>query len=224
MPAAVIFDAAGTLLHLREPVGETYARIAADHGVALSGPRIADAFARIFRAAPPMAFPGEPPSRTPALERAWWRARVRETFRATDATAHFADFDRFFAVLYDAFSDPTSWRLAEGAHDCLAQLRARGLRVGVLSNFDHRLPELLDFHGIAPFLDFCFRPGVSGFAKPAPEAFESVLSHLDLPPGSAVYVGDDVGEDGGAAARAGIRAIDVTTLATLADLPQRMND
>jgi hypothetical protein len=32
-PAVVSFDAAGTLIHLAEPVGVTYARVAAEHGV-----------------------------------------------------------------------------------------------------------------------------------------------------------------------------------------------
>ena len=32
----MLFDAAGTLIELREPVGETYARVARAHGVALS--------------------------------------------------------------------------------------------------------------------------------------------------------------------------------------------
>jgi len=55
---AVTFDAAGTLIAPREPVGATYARIAAAHGIAADAATTAAAFRRAFAAAPPMAFPG----------------------------------------------------------------------------------------------------------------------------------------------------------------------
>ena len=47
---AVCFDAAGTLLHLAEPVARTYARIAQAHGVAIDAPTIARRFPEAFAA------------------------------------------------------------------------------------------------------------------------------------------------------------------------------
>ena len=54
---AVLFDAVGTLIELREPVGETYARMARPFGVALPAWRVDDAFRRILKRAPPLVFP-----------------------------------------------------------------------------------------------------------------------------------------------------------------------
>ena len=107
---AVLFDAVGTILRLREPVGETYARFAEGHGVVLPAWRLEDGFRRILRGAPPMVFAEEPEASLPAAERAWWRARVRETFKATDQTARFADFDAFFDAVFAHYASASAWQ------------------------------------------------------------------------------------------------------------------
>ena len=53
----MLFDAAGTLIALREPAGETYARSARRLGIRASAQRLDDALARSLRRAPPMLFP-----------------------------------------------------------------------------------------------------------------------------------------------------------------------
>ncbi len=78
----MLFDAAGTLIELREPVGETYARVAREFDVELSARRLDEAFRHAFRAAPAMAFPGETPERIRELERNWWLAVVRRTIQS----------------------------------------------------------------------------------------------------------------------------------------------
>ena len=44
---AVLFDAAGTLIHVRAPVGVTYARLARAHGVTASAERICGVLGRV---------------------------------------------------------------------------------------------------------------------------------------------------------------------------------
>jgi len=161
--AAVLLDAAGTLIRTREPVGETYSRIAREHGVAIPAWRLDEAFARVLRSAPPM-----PPGPDDA-ERAWWRDVVRATFRAADQMQRFADFEACFAALYDHFARPDAWR-----------------------------------------------------AKPDPAFFARACAHLGVAPAAAVAVGDDPIDDLAAAQRAGLTAIDVATLASLAALPARI--
>lgn len=212
--AAVLLDAAGTLIRTREPVGETYARIAREHGVAIPAWRLDEAFARVLRSAPPM-----PPGPDDA-ERAWWRDVVRATFRAADQMQRFADFEACFAALYDHFARPDAWRAAEGAQAALAELRAAGRRVAVASNFDHRLPAILA--GLALVPDRVWLPRDAGVAKPDPAFFARACAHLGVAPAAAVAVGDDPIDDLVAARRAGLTAIDVATLASLAALPARI--
>lgn len=219
-PRAVLFDAAGTLVELREPVGAVYARAARAHGVALPAWRLDDAFRRAHRRMPPMTFPGEPPERVRALERDWWRRLVRSTFLAADSTVRFADFDAFFAGLWSHYAGVHAWRLRTGAAQALRALRGAGVAAGVASNFDHRLPDLLEALGVASLLDVVWLPGRCGVAKPDPAFFAGALAVLGVAAPEAVYVGDDPRDDLEAARAAGLAAIDVRSLATLAALPE----
>jgi putative hydrolase of the HAD superfamily len=221
---AVLFDAAGTLIALRAPVGETYARVARAHGVEISAWRLGEAFARILRQAPPLMATGGSDAEILAGERAWWRQVVRGTFRAADSAAaeRFADFDACFASLWDLYARADSWCPAQGAHTALRALRARGVTTGVVSNFDHRLPPILDGLGLTPLLDTIVLPSDAGAAKPDPAIFRIALERLGVAAADAVFVGDDPEEDLAAARRCGLRAIDVGQLATLAELPARL--
>jgi len=71
---AVFFDAAGTLIHLAEPVGETYSKVAARHGFALDPTATEKAFRSKWKAMPPLGSPlGAEADRT---EKNWWRTLV----------------------------------------------------------------------------------------------------------------------------------------------------
>ena len=214
---AVLLDAAGTLIHLREPVGESYARVAREHGVDVPGWRVDDAFRRVLRAAPPMLAADDD------RERAWWRDIVRATFRAADQMQHFADFDACFAALFGHFARSDAWRVADDAPAALETLRRAGRRVAVASNFDHRLPALLAGLGLARDLDLVWLPRDAGVAKPDPRFFLAACERLEVAPAEAVAVGDDPELDLETARRAGLRAIDVASLASLGALPAQID-
>ena len=217
MIRAVLFDAVGTLVHLREPVGETYARFAREAGVRIAPAQLQRTFVRVLRSMPPMAFPGDSSAETQAAERDWWRTVVRSVFDAEGAQP-FTDFESFFDRLFAHYSGAGAWRCADHAVDTLAALRARGLRTGLVSNFDHRLPALLDSLGLAPWLDTVVLPADAGAAKPDPRIFALALSRLGVRAGEALYVGDDAEDDVGGATRAGLQAVDVGTLPDLCAL------
>ncbi|MEE2677487.1 MAG: HAD-IA family hydrolase [Myxococcota bacterium] len=223
MIRAVLFDAAGTLIETREPVGETYARYGARYGLTISAWRIGEAFRRVFEAAPPAVFPGLAAAARRERECAWWRERVRETFRAADSSQRATDFDALFAALWQHFAAPEAWRLRAGAQEALVQLRAEGTRTGVVSNFDHRLPELLGGLGILQHLEAVVLPADAGAAKPDPRIFSAALDRLHVAPGDALFVGDHAEQDLAGARNAGLHAMDVDALATLADLPCRLH-
>lgn len=218
----VAFDAVGTVIRLREPVGETYARRAAGHGVRVPARRLEDGFRRILRAAPPMVFPGEGPDATRRHERAWWRQRVRETFKASDQTVRFADFDAFFDALFAHYASGAAWQTTPGARDALARLRDQGRRLAVASNFDQRLESILQDLDLDGFFETLWLPARAGAAKPDPAFFTGLLDALGVAPEAAVHVGDDPDEDLAAARRAGLHAVAVEPPATLHDLPERI--
>jgi putative hydrolase of the HAD superfamily len=220
----VVFDAVGTLLLLREPVGETYARFARAHGVAVPASRLGEAFGRVLAVAPPNVHTGVTPDVAAERERGWWRERVRETFCAADGMARFDDFDLFFARLFSHYAGAAAWRLAAGATQCLASLEARGLSLGVLSNFDRRLRGLLESLGLQDRFAVVTLPSDAGAAKPERAIFEACLARLGLPAERVLYVGDRAQLDIAAAHQAGLHALDVGTLTDLSLLPDAIDD
>jgi putative hydrolase of the HAD superfamily len=217
---AVVFDAVGTLIAPREPVGATYARFAGEHGAAVPASRLEEAFRRVLAAAPPNVQAGPAAAER---ERSWWRERVRETFRAADGMVRFDDFEAFFARVFAHYGEAAAWQLAAGAGACLDALASRGLRLGVLSNFDQRLHRVLAGLGLAERFEAVTLPADAGAAKPARAIFDACRARFDLPPGRLLHVGDDPARDVAAARAAGWLALDVSTLPGLAALPAALD-
>jgi putative hydrolase of the HAD superfamily len=219
---AALFDAAGTLFELVEPVGETYARFARAHDVEVRPDRIEAAWhAARARCGPPF-LAGARGAKAAAHERQWWREVVSGTFREAAPSARFQDFEAFFAELFEHYAGPEAWRLRDGARAGLRALRRSGLRLGIVSNFDHRLPKLLQSLGIAMLFDTIAIPAQSGLAKPDPALFRVALDALGAAPSQSVHVGDHPHLDLAAARALGMRALDPAELVSLAELPARL--
>ncbi len=216
---AVLLDATGTLIEVREPVGVCYARIATPFGVTLPAWRIEDAFQRILGQAPPMLFPEVPTEQLAECERGWWQEIVRRTFLAADSTVRFSDFESFFNQLYRHYCGARGWALCRGAQPALAALRQSGLAIGIVSNFDQRLPKILELLEILDKIDSVTIPATCRARKPDRRIFEAALRSLGVAASEAIYVGDDPEIDVEAARAAGLRAVDVRQLPALEALP-----
>lgn len=209
---AVLFDAAGTLMHVREPVGVTYARIAHIHGVTASADRLEREFRTVLRSMSPMVFAGTSAADAMTHEREWWSEVVRRVFAALEPAARFDDYAAYFDAVFHHFAQPEAWVVTSEAPATLRELRQRQLKTGMVSNFDHRLLALLDGLGLAPLLDVVIRPADAGAAKPAARIFHAALERLQVAPNDALYVGDDEEDDVRGATAAGLHAVNVTTL------------
>ncbi|MCP3983280.1 MAG: HAD-IA family hydrolase [bacterium] len=219
---AVVFDAAGTLIRNCEPVGETYARFARNFGVDLPPPRVEDAFRRVMAAAPPNVYPGEAMAPAALLEKRWWWERVRETFRAADQMVRFSDFGAYFESLWVHFGTAAAWQLLPDARAVLGELRDRHYLLALLSNFDQRLRPLLSELDILDLFDSVTLPVDAGAAKPERLIFDVCLEQLGVANHRSVYIGDRLEEDLQGSKAAGMHPIDVASLATLGELPARL--
>lgn len=189
------FDAAGTLLHPREPVARVYCRLAQEHGVVeldgapLTDARVARRFAAALRSAP---------GRQRGDGRVFWQHVVQASLGSSDAA--------LFEALYRFYAEPGAWRWTPGAPEALRRARAAGLRVGLLSNWDARLVELLDALGAAACFDAVCVSGLLPFEKPDPRAFALVAERLALPVSRVLHVGDSLRADVEGARGAGMAA------------------
>src|SRR5258707_14804882 len=134
----VTFDAAGTLIRLLHPPGKTYAETARLFGYDLDLDRVQEAFRITWKTFAP---PPESMGPRPDDDRDWWRELVARTME----TAHYriAPFDDYFAIVYQTFARSGIWELFPDVPHILAELSSLRIRLGVISNFDRRLYDIL---------------------------------------------------------------------------------
>lgn len=201
---AVFFDAAGTLFETRGSVGEIYGRVAARYGIAADPLQLESDFIRCFRAQPPLAFPrGTSATELLRLEKHWWRTLVECVFEGAASPR----FDEFFDELFEFFRSSEAWQLYADTVPTLEALKARGLRLGVISNFDSRLDDVLRNLGLARYFEAVYTSSRTGAAKPDPAIFQAALAESRLPPHCALHTGDSLREDAQGAAAAGLHAV-----------------
>jgi putative hydrolase of the HAD superfamily len=162
-----------------------------------------DAFRAAFAAAPPLAFPGCAADAVRDAERGWWRDVVARAFGpGAGAPGVAAAFD----ALFEHYARGDAWRVLPGVRDALAALRARGLRLAVVSNFDARLHPILADLGLDAAFGAVVASTEVGAAKPAAAIFQAACDALGVAPADALHVGDSLREDALGARAAGLRA------------------
>ena len=85
---------------------------------------------------------------------------------------------------------------------CVAALRARGLRVGVVGNTPREFEDVMREHA-----DFVGSSVGWGVEKPAPGFFRRIVAETGVDPGEIAYVGDRVDNDVVPALAAGMVAV-----------------
>jgi len=201
---AVFFDVGGTLLRVHPSVGEVYTKIAQSYGFSGSP----DAVDRQFRLQWKKTGGIESLGRQSGMEieKKFWRDLVFHVFE------HFGglrDFEVFFEQVYEAFRKKDCWRVYEDVLDSgiLQTLKRRGVVLGVISNWDSRLPDTLDAMGLARHFDFILASTVVGSAKPDQKIFDEALKRSGVDRNEACHIGDEPETDITGARQAGFDAI-----------------
>ena len=199
---AILFDAGNTLLYPHPSVGSVYSRTAKKYGRHVTASRIDTAFYRIWKKKGGLAVLGK--HATPAMEKAWWRDRVMEVFASFGGVE---PFEPFFEELFELFGSHKTWRLYPGVRQTLRQLRERGYRLGIVSNWDMRLFRICQGLGLERSMDVIIASCGVGVSKPEKGIFQAALKALKLRPEQALHVGDLLIEDYHGARNAGLHAL-----------------
>jgi putative hydrolase of the HAD superfamily len=203
--AALTFDAGNTLLYCSPSPKAIYAEALSRHGRAVTadevGPVFQASWAEMQRQTPPGA---DRYSSFAGGEKAWWGAFLREVL---GRLGHDAPWQRLLDDLYAAFSRAEVWRAFPEVVPTLERLRDRGLRLAVISNWDRRLPEILEQLELMPYFEEVTVSAAEGVEKPNPEIFRRTLERLGANPGETAHVGDSPQEDYHGAAAAGLTAV-----------------
>ncbi|MBA2505864.1 MAG: HAD family hydrolase [Thermoleophilaceae bacterium] len=208
-----MLDALGTLVYL-EPPGPRLRGLLAEQGVAVSeeqaqeaiGAEIGYYLAHHMEAGTPEGLEALRDRCAAVISDVLGRRVERETMLA--------------ALRFKPFDDVVP---------ALIELRARDLKLVVVSNWDLSLPEWLAEAGLLELVDATASSAVAGAAKPDPAVFHDALAHAGVEPGEALHVGDSYGSDVVGARSAGIEAVlidrygegethDVRTIASLGEV------
>jgi putative hydrolase of the HAD superfamily len=207
MIKAIIFDAAGTLIHLPRGVGWHYREVAARHGIILDEARLTAAFGPAFKAAGPRTSGMSAPFLHDD-DKSWWRALVRRLLTACGQDPAEPLFTTMFEDLYAHFAQPGVWALYPEVLPVLETLRSR-YKLAIVSNFDRRLHPVLEHLGIRHYFDPIIISSELGIDKPDPRIFTAALTALAVTPAETIHAGDDPTQDWLAAEAAGLHAYKV---------------
>jgi HAD superfamily hydrolase (TIGR01549 family) len=182
---AVTIDGYGTLLELRDPIGELR-KLLPEHPP--------EAVERGFRAEADHYLAHSVEGRDAAS-----LVRLHDDCTAVfneSAGANLTTEQYIGALRFEVFP---------GVPDALRKLRGRGLALAVVANWDFSLHAHLRKHGLASWFDVVVTSAETGIRKPDPAPFLAALEQLGVEPARAVHVGDDRPHDEVGARAAGMR-------------------
>lgn len=184
---AVFLDALGTLVELEPP----WVHLAAELGEEPTE-ELADAFRKEMAYYAEHAQEGHDDDSLAAL-----RARCADIL-SWELNREVPVATMMRAIRFRAFPD---------AAPALAELRARGLRLVCVSNWDISLGETLEHCGLYDLLDGVVTSAAAGSRKPDPVIFSQALEIAGCASAEALHVGDSAAEDAAGAEAAGIRSL-----------------
>jgi putative hydrolase of the HAD superfamily len=201
----ITFDVGGTLIHAHPSVGAVYAEVLGRRGFTALPEAVSAAFESAWEEAAAACPPGRDRyAASPDGERGYWRRLLHRTVSllgGAEPPAGAAD------ELFERFGHREAWRIYPDVLEALEALAARGLRLGVVSNWDSRLPCLLRELGLREFFGPIAVSVLEGCEKPSPRIFRVAAERAGIEVGQMLHVGDRRLEDGEGARRAGARSL-----------------
>jgi putative hydrolase of the HAD superfamily len=200
---AVFFDAGYTLLCMEPDQKTNFLRSCADLGIEIDRSRLRDGIRQASAMLAPRSPAAEKQPFSQAIVDDFWTEyhRVLLAACAVDPT----DSGRGEAV-YRRFTAHLNWRVYDEVRPVLRHLRARNVKLGVISNWTGDLEEVLRSVELHEAFDFVLDSAHLGWEKPHPEIFLEALRRAEVAPEHALHVGDSPGHDVDGALAAGLRA------------------
>ncbi len=204
-PKAVLLDVGGTLIESRPSPAAIYADVLSRRGEAVTEAEVTPVFKEVWTELTLEHPPGlDRYHHLKGGEWEWWGAFLR---RVLDRLGHRAPWEPVLAELFEAFADPALWHVFPEVREVLGELRRRGFRLAVVSNWDSRLPDLLADLGLADYFEHLLVSAIEGVEKPATEIFHRAAHRLGVTSADCLHVGDSPLDDVRGAEAAGMGAV-----------------
>lgn len=205
MPVEIVFfDAGETLLHPHPSFPELFARVATAAGYAID---VSDAREVQERLAPHLVELAsetgiENPSLDPDDSLTFWS----HLYRGLLAEFGVEDED-LVRRMYETFSSTSSYKLFDDALLVLDELRSRGHRLGLISNFEQWLEEMLVELEVGSHFEISVISGIEGVEKPDPAIYRSAIAQAGVAASECVHIGDSPANDVEPALQVGMKAV-----------------
>jgi putative hydrolase of the HAD superfamily len=213
--SVVFFDAGETLVHPYPSFDHLFATVLEREGFEVDRALVHDRLHVIgdrFRAA---AEANELWTTSPERSRAFWRS-VYEVFLGEVGLPVNGDLPD---LLYREFTDLANYRLFEDVEPAIDELHRLGLRLGVISNFEAWLEQLLEHLAVTHRFEVVVISGVEGIEKPDPRIFRLAMERAGVEPDRSVYVGDNPELDVDAALAVGMYPVLIDRRGRYPDAP-----
>ena len=191
-PRTIFFDVGDTLMTVRRSFDQVLEEVSQQLALELPASVRAGLAVHVDACVTRRTHRRQPCTFPPSASQAFWF----ETYHGF--LAHVladADARRIEHAVREVFSSPSGYMLCDDTLPTLARLRADGYRLGIISNWEAWLPNLLDATGIALYFDTIVISGLCEIEKPDPRIFQLALEEGGYQPEDVVYVGDRPAHD-----------------------------
>ena len=199
---AIFFDAGGTLIYAH--FEEVFVNLCKRYGLVLDSEKVAEAYS-LFASENSDFFKKHNKLLAENWEEFWILCNrcILEHVGVEDDTTSLAK-----RITHD-FPLPTEidWNFYSDVPDSLAGLKREGFVLGVISNFDPSLEDILTELDLARYFETVATSKKVKYAKPDPRIFTTVLKDLTIRPEEAAYVGDSYDSDVVGARNAGLKPV-----------------
>lgn len=201
---AVFLDAQGTLLQSRSSISDIYVEACRVCGGSAAPKEVSSILSRLW-VEHRQATRGQTHFDTSEeTTQEWWRQYNGAVF---DRLGMEGNRERFIQLLWDGFGKTDLWQTYPEVEPVLAELKGRGYRLGIVSNWDSRLLPICESLGLTDKMEFILASALVGVEKPDRRIFEMALGRMAVEPRRAIHVGDDYVADVTGARGAGLEAV-----------------
>ncbi|WP_228044876.1 HAD family hydrolase [Streptomyces ferrugineus] len=198
----MLFDAAGTLFDLVPPIHAVIASSAARHGHQCAPDHVERALGHVGGT---LGWPDDEPDSAGRMRA--WTVFARRIIGEAGLHAPEATLQQIAEQAAATILEPANYQAFPDAVPLIERLAAAGIRIGIVSNFDDLLFDILDCTGLGALFETVLTSYRTGISKPDPRIFHLAARAIRAEPAATYYIGDSVYSDMGGAHAAGLHGV-----------------
>ncbi len=184
---AVFFDVGETLVHVDPSFVELFVTVLAGAGYERSEVEVREASAHIYARFSEAARDGSMWTTSLERSREFWTS----VYERMLGELRVEEVDGLATTLYREFTRLENYVLFDDVRPTIAALRAHGLLLGIVSNFEAWLEEWFGIHELVETFPVRVISGIEGIEKPDRRIFRLALERAGVDAGESAYVGDN---------------------------------